>query len=382
MSLRFRNFLETAAGAVAGGGGGAATTSAHGIAGYRSSLFGGNKKKKKKKNTTIRRVMGGPMGNTYSFKFFAEAEQSEFDPADVISKLKTAAKAAEDHNADTTAFALEDEEGAMVKVWVPDDQADDFQTSLEAALSRSDDDEDDQNDQLEIAEVLWKLRKDFDIVDVEWGEIEEDQEETVTPPAEGGGVATGEEGATGVEGEAPAEGEGMEGEGEGEGEMTAGAEGGESEATALQQVIDMMKADARARKAEAEAEQAKAEAEAAKYAAQAAEQKVKQEEEILDMEAYYDAEKKEKQEAERLAKLAKYRHDLAGDKGATLGKSESGPARTEEPPESPFTKGPEVPEEMPGAMPEMEEESKPRKRFTVSRGELSDMLLRVLRGDE
>lgn len=380
--MSFKDFLiEVGAGA----GGGATTAGA--VAGFRGSLFGS--KKKKKKTPLVRRKKGGPVGNVYSFKFFAEAaDDRNFDPADVIAKLKTASKAAAKHSDDTTAFALEDENGAMVKIWVVDDQADDFQEALEAALSRSDEDEDDENDKLEIAEVLWKLRNDFDIVDVEWGEIPEDQEELTTAPAAGAEAGTttppGGEGAPaeGEGGAAPAEGEG------GEGEMTADepveGEGGEASAmTALQQVLDMMKSDAEAKKAEAEAEIAKAQAEQAKYAAQAAEQKVKQEEEVLDMEAYYDAEKEQKQETERLAKLAKYRHQLAQDKGVGLGGTAAEPEVEIEP-------GAKAEIEVePGAeaeiAPEEEETIRKPKRIHYSRynqHDLGNMIIRALRGDE
>lgn len=386
--MLFKEFLsETGAGAVGGG-----ATAAHSVAGFRGSLFGGgNKKKKKKKSSMIRRMKGGPVGNAYSFKFFSEAaEDRSFDPADVISKLKTAAKAASKHGDDTTAFALEDENGNLVKIWVAEDQADSFQDALEAALARSDEDEDDENDKLEIAEVLWKLRNDFDIIDVEWGNIPEDQEEATTAPAAGAeaGAAPG----GGAEGAAPAEGEGApaEGEGEGEGEMSAEepiegeGEGGEEDAqSALQQVIDMMKSDAAAKKAEAEAEIARAQAEQAKYAAQAAEQKVKQEEDVLDMEAYYDAEKEQKQEAERLAKLAKYRHELAKDKGVGLGAGKEPEVEIEPGAEADIEVEPGAEADVEAA-PEEEEtlQRKPKKIRYARQEDLGDLIIRALRGDE
>ena len=56
-----------------------------------------------------------------------------------------------------------------------------------------------------------------------------------------------------------------------------------------------------------------AKAEQAKYAAQAASAKVKQEEEVLDMESYYDAKNQEKKEAKKLAQLAQWKHDMSND---------------------------------------------------------------------
>jgi hypothetical protein len=334
-----KELIETAAGGTMG------VTSAPSIAGFRSPFFDGGKKKKKKKKMQRR----GPVGSVYSFKlvgegynfskFLQEAEESDFDSGDVISKLKSSEKAAEEHGEDTVAFALEDENGNLVKVWVPNDQADDFESSLQNALSGNDEDEDDENDNLEIAEVLWKLRKDYDIVNIEWGEIPEDQEQTTPVPGEtgqnvaggaAGGAEAGVAGAGGAEagvagaGGAEAGAGGAEvppgEEGGAEGEMTAEPGVGEEETakSALQQVIDAMKADAEARKAEAEAKTAEAKAKEAEAASKQAESKLKQEEEVLDMETYYKNKKEEDDEAKRLAKLAKYRHDIAGDAGESL----------------------------------------------------------------
>lgn len=335
---------------------------------------------------------------TYTFKNHLITEKdfgdSDFDASDVIAKLKQSAKTAEQRGEDTVAFALEDENGAMVKVWVPDEQADDFQASLEQALSSNDDDEDDENTNLEIAEVLWELRKDFDIVNVEWGDIPEDQEEALPADVEVEGGAEGQMGADGQMGAAGgAEGQmgaagGAEGEvgAEGEGEMTAepgevGMEelgGEESAETALQQVISMMAADAAARKAEAEAKAAEAEAEKAKYAAQAAAAKVKQEEEILDMEAYEKAKKEEEGEAKRLAQLAKYKHQVAGDEGATLSSGDE----MSEPPKAATAPDVDVNIEAETPMPEDEEIAK--KGFggdtMLSKADLGDLILRALRG--
>ncbi len=225
------------------------------------------------------------------------AEDDTYDEADVISKLKTAERdgATKDN---TTAFALEDSEGNIVKVYVSADQANDFEKALSAELSGADKDDDNRNSNIEIAEVLFNLRDKFDIVDVVYPKIPED-EETDMSVGQGGEEANGLD--VGAEGEAGPAGADLSDD------MTAGAtDDNSTAASALTQVIDMMKADAEARKAEAQAD-------AAKYAAQAAESKIKQEEDILDMESYYDDKKKEKDEAKRLAQLAKYKHDLSAD---------------------------------------------------------------------
>ena len=245
-------------------------------------------------------------------------EESDFDPASVISKLNHAQKTATVDNNDAVGFALEDDEGNIVKVYVKKDQAEDFEQALEAELADELKDDENKRDKAtakEIGEVLFNLRNRFDIVDVNFASIPEDEEEQQEAA---GGEGGGEEAV-------PAEGEGQEGGEDQQGDETEmqvpglepGAEaGGGDEAAAglLQQVIDMMKQDAEARKAEAEANKEQAKAKQSEYIAQAAAHKVKQEEQILDMEEYNKSKSEEDKEAKRLAQLAKWKHDLAKDK--------------------------------------------------------------------
>jgi hypothetical protein len=224
----------------------------------------------------------------------ANTGENKFNMADVLSKLDAAEKKAK-VNGDTVTFGLEDEDGNVIKVHVRADQAKEFEAALANMLAGQDKNEDDENDSLEIAEVIFNLKDKFDIVDAEWPEITGDEEEQET-------VEPGEE-------EAPPEGAEPEMEPDAELEMEP-EKGAES---ALQQVIDVLKADAEAKKAEAEAKTAEARAKEAEYTAQASANKVKQEEEILDMEAYYKQKKEKEKEAKTLAQLAQYKHDQAAD---------------------------------------------------------------------
>lgn len=246
------------------------------IAGYRNRLFTGEKvdkpKKKKKKKTTM---------------FSRLKEAMDYSPEDVVSKLKAAEKKS-DLTKDTIVFGLEDDDGKTVKVYVQNDQAEDFENALSDALDNAD-------DKAEIAELLFDLKDKFDILDVIWPEIPEDEE------------AEGEMGDIEAEGEGEL---GAEGEGEMGGEEMAADQPAEDETkTALSAVMDMLKGEAEARKAEAEAKKAEAEAEASKYAAQAAETKVKREEEVLDMEEHNRKKSEAEKEAKKLASLAKFRYE-------------------------------------------------------------------------
>lgn len=95
---------------------------------------------------------------------------------DVHAKLD---RAAEIDDVDTVVFGMETDTGAVVKVYVRADQADDFEAALANELAENDD----------IDEVLAELDKEYDIVDVEWpegydDENEEDEDEESDPSDE------------------------------------------------------------------------------------------------------------------------------------------------------------------------------------------------------
>lgn len=340
MSL-LKTFINEMAAAGATGAGGISTGGGHEtVADYKS-----NKKKKKMKEGTLfsggivngekrnvlKRVMN--METINAKKGFLESlgvdhGKNDFDASDVLSKIDSAQKQ-ERLNDDTTAFGLEDDEGNLVKVYVKSDQAEEFENTLASMLAGQTDGEEDENaNAKEIAEVLFELKDKFDIVDVQWPGIETDEEEeqeVADPAAAGGAPAAGGDAGAGAEGDmASVEGGDLEGLEGGEGEDLEGL-GDEEDMTAdddaksaLQAVIDVMKADAEAKQAEAEARAAEARAKEAEYAAQASAQKVKREEQVFDMEAAEKEEKERKKEAEQLAKLARFQHGKAQDAEAQL----------------------------------------------------------------
>lgn len=335
-------------------------TSATSIAGVPHRALGGEikrrdkKKAKKDKKLTFIQFAGQEVANRRRIE--AMNEDAEFNANDVIAKLKAVDNEQQQKQMGTVVFGLEDDKGNIVKVRVNKDQADEFESALESMLDKqqalykpqlSQDDgdvnefdpdqhgmdvDDDVVTGMEISEIIFKLKDQFDIVDVEYPRVETDEEEETplaNPDDAAGGDELGlgdEEGAEGAEGEGGEEeldlGDEEGGEGDEDLEMTAGEEdmGGEesTEASALQQVIDYLKADAEARKAEAESRAAEAKANAQKYSMQAAEARVKQEEEFLDMEDYQKKQAEKEKEEKRLAQLAKYRRDVAGAAQSTL----------------------------------------------------------------
>lgn len=208
--------------------------------------------------------------------------------ADVGAKFKNMEAKELATTKDIATFGLEDDKGNTVRVSVARDQANDFEHAIQDVIS--------SGDELEVAEILFHLKDQFDILDVDWGEMEEDEEEL--PP----------EGEMPPEEELPPE-DGMGGE-----ELAAGPST-DDVSSLLTQVIDMMKADAEARRTEALARAAESKAKEAESAAQQAAIRVKQEEQMLDMESHEKQQKEVDKEAKRLAKLAKWRHDMAHEQG-------------------------------------------------------------------
>lgn len=301
MSLLYDLINESAA---------AGATGAGSVANARGTLFGGAGVDDMKKTNMMRRIgwkivdqtSGKKTNNMLRWRSIAEAAfEDDFDASDVISKLDAAEKkaAVEDN---TVCFGMEDETGAIVKVYVRDDQAEDFEHALATLLGNADEDADDQSSHGEIAEVLYQLKDKFEIIDVDWGVIQGDEEEEQELNVDL------EDGETDPDADADGEMDDMNDPGEGNTDPTEDAA-----KSALQDVIDIMKADSEAKKAEAEAEKAAAEAKIAEYATKAAEQKAVQSEEIFDMEAAEKAEKEAKKEAQKLAKLAAYRHKIRGN---------------------------------------------------------------------
>lgn len=292
------------------GAGAVGATVAGSVAGTRGSLFGGDvdtKKSKKKRRKMMRRSMS-LIGEAIA----PSSEETKFDAASVLSKIDNAEEKARAGD-DTVAFGLEDENGQIVKVYVKTDQAEDFEHALAVSLAGEDKNNDDENSSTEIAEVIFKLKDRFEIVDVEWntfeGDEDEEQEVAGGDDVTDAGITDDNTEVNGTDSDADID----------SGEAGTGEEDAKS---ALQSVIDVMKADADAKKAEAEAKEAEAKAKEAEYAAKSASAKVQQEEQILDMETHNKSQAAKQKEAKQLAQLAKFKHETAVDAETKLSSSD------------------------------------------------------------
>lgn len=222
-----------------------------------------------------------------------KAGDAGFDTTGIIAKLKSLENRDKQDLRDTVTFGLEDDKEGVVRVIVRQEQAQDFEKAIQAYLYGEDQDEAPP----QVAEVLYRLKDRFDIVDVQWPEVEEDEEQQVD---------LGD-----VEGDIPNEGNEIDPEMD---ELDAGVDPGAADATTLlTQVIDMMKADAEARTADARAREAEARTREADAIARKASTRVSQEEQLLDMETQEKARKEEEREAKRLAQLSRWKSEVDGD---------------------------------------------------------------------
>jgi hypothetical protein len=295
---------EDAAGGAVGGGG---ASGAGAVAAHPMPLFSNLVKRGKPKSKRIKRMV----------KEDQDLNSGVFDTAHVISKLKALEKKETTDLRDTVTFGIEDENKQLVRVSVKQEQADSFEQALQSFLTQQD-----EQEPLDVAEMLFALKDQFDIVDVVWPDVVEDEEQDMELNPQGAGGMPSEDGAMGMGGE---EGDGgMPGE-EGAGDMEAGmgdvgdVGGTEDEKSLLTQIVDMMKADAEARKAEAIAKSAEAKAREAAAAHAQILTKVKQEEQFLDMEAHNKQRKEAEREAKRLAQLARYKHEMSNERGDSFG---------------------------------------------------------------
>lgn len=221
-----------------------------------------------------------------------EYYNTNIKPEDVQAKLTSFNTNTKDNqNTTSTVFGLDDSKGNIIKVYVKDEQAKKFEETLASKMREINPDDPYAP---EVAEILFDLRKQFDITNIEWPTYSEDEEqETDQFDTNSEQLPPGDEGLDPNAATTPAP--------------------SSDPSEMMNSVIQAMMADSEARRQESLARAAEARAKEAEAAARMADNKLKAEEEVADMEAYYDTQNSEKKEAKKLAKLAKYRHTLKQD---------------------------------------------------------------------
>ena len=325
----------------------AGSISAGAVAGARGLLFTGvreiTQRRKKVAGVPVVKFKNPPVDLNFRTKGIAEGRtrfiqhllgesggvpDAEFDSADIVSKLVQNAKIAAEIDSDNLAvFGMEGDDGSITKVYIPKQQAKDFEIALGEVLK-----DNPEANQEEIAGILFDLKDRFKIVDVKWPTIQEDEEQAppdatgATPAAANADpfgdtapsttVPPSDPNAPPVDpNAAPAPDSAVSGS-------------GDSTSDTLAAILDMLRSDAEARKADAEAKTAEANAKEAEATAKITGIKMQGEEEVLDAEAYFKQKKEEKKEAERLKMLARFRQENKSDDD-----SDSAPTSTDNRPQ-------------------------------------------------
>lgn len=261
-----------------------------------------------------------------------------FDIDSVFSRLSGMEKAGKPRKTEGTTFGIEDDNGNIMKVTVRSDQSQEFEQEVARYLADIKASVEDfpstrGSKDISMAELLYKMKDQFDIIDVEFPKIPSDviynadkaSYNTETPAAMNdmqpedniGGELDGMQDdpmqpldLTDYE-DTEQQPEQIEGGEEPFDEIPADVEDlnepEDTEGSILGKVIDMLKARAESDIEKAKADAEKARAEQARYTAQATQFAMKDQEEQLRYELEMEEQKKKEKEAQKLADMAKYR---------------------------------------------------------------------------
>lgn len=267
-------------------------------------------------------------------KLLRISEAADMD--DVLSKLRSANYASTEN---TVSYGIEDDEGNTMRVTVRQDQAADFEKRISEELadivnlnkSGMSQFKETKKD-VSMAEILFRLKDEFDIVDVAFPTIPTDgiyNADKVTygaPDSADTALSDIKDGnaddAMGDEfddldmeptntdsdmGDDDIESDELEGMDDDISTNLEDIDTGSNEKDMMSKILDMLKADAEAKIAQANAEAEKAKALQAEYTARATNATVQQQEELMRMEAQMAAQKEKEKEAKKIADLAKFR---------------------------------------------------------------------------
>lgn len=266
------------------------------------------------------------------FKPYTIAINENFDIESVFSRLSGMERKGLEKNQSTgTTFGVEDDQGNLMKVTVDRSQADAFEQEVAEYLAdikktASNFPSPENEKSVSMAELLFKLKGKFNIIDVEFPEIPKDVVYNVKDATPSADVSSDEvfpaefsdETDAGIDDpnspmdlrdyKEPEDNiDGLESIEDDEFDISTEFpdDGPDSESSILNKVIDMLKAQAESEIEKAKADAEKARAEQARYTAQATQSALKDQEERLKYEIEIENEKKREKEAKTLADMAK-----------------------------------------------------------------------------
>jgi hypothetical protein len=232
-------------------------------------------------------------------------KNADFNPADVTSKLTASSKEDNDEKDRAALFGIEDEDGNVVKVWIKQEQADDFEHTIRELVN--DEDYDSKN----VEEILFDLRQQFDIVSAEFPKVQEDEEPEAPKVAQGDqqpladGQAPGPTDTPPVDGQPPVDqAPPMDMPPPDDTSTLTGDE--DSAKSALDKVIDLLKSEVDARKADSEARGKEAEARALEAKNALSKLKLQDIEKDVQVDAWQKQRSDNQKESKRLTQRAQF----------------------------------------------------------------------------
>jgi len=251
----------------------------------------------------------------------------------IYSKLGGVQNQSRMHEDNTQTYGVEDDDGNLMKITIRGDQQDEFESALAQELAEVEEykmtGRSGHGGNVSMAEVLYNLKQNFDIVNVEFPEIPKDKIYNADKVSEPDELDTLEsqpnapsddesiDGEEGFDDGQSAEGEDEElndvdfgdEESEEEGEEDLGTDFGseDDEESMLKNIVNMLSSEAEARRAQYEAEAEKSRALQAKYSMKAAQEEMENQEELARMEQEMKQQKEKEKEAKKLSDLAKFK---------------------------------------------------------------------------
>ena len=259
-------------------------------------------------------------GNTFQYKVidmkpfkFGKINESDATLNSIFSNLKNSEKQSYEKQK-TVTYGVEDDNGNLMKITIPRDQSEDFEVRLSKELAEIEDFKSSghKGKNISMAELLYDLKDDYEILDVEFPTIPSDVVYNAEMASEDVGDDMGDDMGDEFDNDM---GDDMEGMGDDMGELDDESvedfeedEVGNDEGSMLSSIMDMLKKQADAEKAKADAEAEKARAKQAEYSAASARMEMEKQEDVVRIESEMDEQKQKEKEAKKMAEIAKHKY--------------------------------------------------------------------------
>lgn len=280
---------------------------------------------------------------------FSKLEESTDTLSGVFSELKNSERKSYDTPSST--YGVEDDNGNIMKITVPSEQGEEFEERLGHELAEMEDFKSTGHSgkDISMAELLYMLKDEFNILDVEFPTIPSDviyNADDASTDVEENNLNVGNGDDMDADGEMNPD---MDGEMNPDGEMSPdiGGDdmnpdmdggmnpddmgdddsvedfGDETETPStpesmLASVMDMLKATAEAEKAKADAEAEKARAKQSEFSAASARIEMKKQEDLVRIESEMDEQKNKEKESKKMADIARHNYNKSRSIGESL----------------------------------------------------------------